>query len=118
MKLLPFLLLFSLLIAAAACKKDSESAAPTADGTVTWTHNGTTYTSTVRWSAIVDTGDKIIVTGGSADNNNILPLSLQGINARGAGAYDLRRGSGLDTLPAGALTLNGGSGSGSTYNTL
>ncbi|MBC8082454.1 MAG: hypothetical protein H7Z21_04525 [Hymenobacter sp.] len=119
MKLLPFLLLSSLLITAGACKKDSEDPGTAAgDGTVTWTSNGTTYTSTVRASAIVDSGDKIIVSAGSDDNNNILSLSLQGINAKGAGGYDLRKGSVLDNLPAGVLNLNGSSGAGTTYNTL
>ncbi|HEX8326756.1 MAG TPA: DUF6252 family protein [Hymenobacter sp.] len=109
MKLLPFLLLSSLLFASAACKKDAEDAddAGTGDGTVTWTHGGNTYTSTVGASAIVDSGDKIIVTAGSPDGNNIVSLSLLGINAKGAGTYDLRKGSVLDNLPAAGLTLSG-----------
>jgi len=116
---------FLLLLAAgsmslSACKKDSnDSASDVGDGTVTWTHNGTTYTSKVYSSAIVDTGDKIIITGGSTDNNNILSLSLQGINAKGPGVYELRKGSVLDDLPAGVITLNGSNPSqGTMFNTL
>ena len=108
MKTLPLVLLAGLLFSAAGCKKDSDNPdATTGDGTVTWTHNGTTYTSTVGASAIVDTGDKIIITGGSTDSNNIVSLSLLGINAKGPGVYDLRKGSMLDNFPAAALTLNG-----------
>ena len=43
---------------------------------------------------------------------------MQGINANGAGVYDLHKGLVLDNLPAGAITLNGGTGTGSTFNTL
>lgn len=103
-----------------ACKKDSpDSAAAAADGTVTWTHNGTTYTSTARSSAIADTGDKIIVTGGSDDSNNVVSLSLLGINTKGAGVYQLYKGSVLDNFPAAGLTLNGSNPSqGTIFNTL
>ncbi|MDQ2769239.1 MAG: DUF6252 family protein [Bacteroidota bacterium] len=97
------------LLSLTACKKDSETATPAADadGTVTWTNNGTTYTSTARSSAIVDTGDKIIITGGSDDSNNIVSLALQGINAKGAGTYDLRKGAMFADVPLAGLTLNG-----------
>lgn len=107
------------LLSLASCKKDSETdLATTGDGTVTWTHNGTTYTSTLRSSAIVDTGDKIIITGSSDDSNNIVSLGLQGINAHGAGAYDLRHGSVLDALPVAGITLNGSNtGQGTIFNT-
>ncbi|MBO2010806.1 DUF6252 family protein [Hymenobacter negativus] len=103
-----------------ACKKDSDDSVPSAgDGSVTWTHNGTSYTSTLGASAIVDSGDKIIITGGSKDNNNVVSLSLQGINAKGPGVYELRKGSVLDDLPAGGITLNGSNPSqGTQYLTL
>ncbi|MBF9220252.1 DUF6252 family protein [Hymenobacter ruricola] len=114
------LLLCGAALSLSSCKKDSadDSGTSSGDGTVTWTHNGTTYTSTLTASAIVDTGDKIIVTGGSKDNNNIVSLSLLGINAKGAGTYDLRKGSVLDNYPVAALTLNASSGQGTTHNTL
>lgn len=107
------------LLTAAGCGKDDDddpSAAP-GDGTVTWTHNGQTYTSTTFSSAIVDGSDKIIVTGSSADQKNTVSLALQGINTKGAAAYDLRKGSVLDNLPVGAITLTSGT-TGSTYNSL
>ena len=110
-----FAALLAALALTACSKKDDSPANPAAatayDGTVTWTTNGSTYTSTLRSSAIADSGDKIIVTAGSDDNNNIVSLSLLGINARGAGAYDLRRGAAGDNLPAAGLTLGGGTAS-------
>ncbi|UOQ71468.1 DUF6252 family protein [Hymenobacter cellulosilyticus] len=115
----PLLLLSgAALLHLSACDSNNDDPdVATGDGTVTWTHNGTTHTSTVGSSAIVDSGDKIIVTGGSSDNNNVVSLALQGINARGAGVYDLRRGSMLDNLPVGGLTLMSGN-TGATYLTL
>jgi hypothetical protein len=102
-----------------ACKKDSEDSAATAgDGTMTWTHNGNTYTSTLYSSAIVDMGGKIILTGSSTDLNNAVSLALEGIDTKGAGVYDLRRGSVLDGLPAGVITLNGTGSQGTVFNTL
>ena len=108
------------LLSLSACKKDGETATPSpADGTVTWTSNGTTYTSTARSSATVDAGDKIIVAGGSDDSNTIVSLVLFGINAKGVGVYDLRRGSVLDNLPACVITLNASnSAQGRAFNTL
>ncbi|WP_310392327.1 DUF6252 family protein [Hymenobacter sp.] len=116
--LLPLLCGGLLTLTACGSDDDDDNPAAAGDGTVTWTHSGTTYTSTVRSSAIVDSGDKIIVSAGSDDNKNILSLSLQGINAKGASVYDLRKGSVLDNLPAGVLNLNGSGGAGTTYNTL
>jgi hypothetical protein len=116
-----FLLLAAGSVSLTACKKESEDAdTATGDGTVTWTHNGTTYTanSIGTASAIVDTGDKIIVTGTSKDNNNVVSLALPGINAKGAGVYELRKGSMSDDLPAGALTLNGVTAQGTMFYTL
>ena len=108
-----------LLLSGCGSDKNDDNSPATGDGTVTWTHNGTTYTSTVGASAIVDTGDKILITGGSADSNNILSLSLLGINAKGPGVYELRKGSVLDNLPAGIITLNGSNPSqGTLFNTL
>ena len=116
-----FLLVATASLALTACKKDSEdSAAAASDGTMTWTHNGTTYTgnSAATASAVVDTGDKIIITGASKDNNNVVSLALPGINAKGPGVYELRKGSMIDNLPAGAITLNGGTAQGSMFYTL
>jgi hypothetical protein len=116
-----FLLLAAVSLTLTACKKDSEDADTAAgDGTVTWTHNGVTYTgnSAATASAIVDTGDKIIITGASKDNNNVVSLGLPGINAKGPGVYELRKGSMIDNLPAAAITLNGGTAQGSMFYTL
>lgn len=113
---LPMLLSVSLLTACGKDDDDDKSAGP-GDGTVTWTHGGQTYTSTAYSSAIVDGTDKIIITGSSTDLKNTVSLSLLGIDTRGAAAYDLRRGSVLDNLPAGAITLSDGT-TGATYNTL
>jgi Family of unknown function (DUF6252) len=100
-----------------ACGNDDEDDQPAGDGTVTWTHDGKTYTSTIYSSAIVDGADKIIITGSSEDQKNAVSLALQGIGTRGAAVYDLRRGSALDNLPSAAITLSGGT-TGATYNTL
>jgi hypothetical protein len=112
---LPVLLSASLLTACG--KDDDDNAAGPGDGTVTWTHGGQTYTSTAYSSAVVDGPDKIIIGGSSADLKNSVTLSLLGIDTRGAATYDLRRGSVLDNLPAGAITLTNGT-TGATYNTL
>ncbi|SES88671.1 DUF6252 family protein [Hymenobacter actinosclerus] len=89
------------------CKKDaSETAATAGDGTITWTQNGQSYTSTLYSSAIVDTGDKIIITGSPADLNTVVSLALPGINAKGAGTYDLPRRAGSTEVAVGGLTLD------------
>ncbi|UOG75703.1 DUF6252 family protein [Hymenobacter tibetensis] len=106
-----------LLLSACGDDKDDNDAPATGDGTVTWTHNGTTYTSTVYSVAVVDGADKIIVSGSSADMKNTVSLGLQGIGTKGAATYDLRKGSVLDNLPVGALTLTAGT-TGVTYNSL
>ncbi|MBC8085497.1 MAG: hypothetical protein H7Z21_20045 [Hymenobacter sp.] len=108
------------LLCLSACggdDNDDDGATP-GDGTVTWTHNGVTHTSTAQSSAVVDGSDKIIITGSSADRNNILSLSLQGINTKGPSVYELRKGSVVDNLPVGVLTLNGSGGQGTLYNSL
>lgn len=74
---------------------------------------------TLPFSGSVDTGDKIIVAGGSDDSNNVVSLVLFGINAKGVGVYDLRRSSVLDNLPACVITLNASnSAQGRAFNTL
>ena len=101
-----------------ACGDDKEEAAPSAgDGTVTWTHNGTTYTSTVYSVAVVDGSSKIVVSGSSGDLKNTVSLALEGIGTKGAATYDLRKGSVLDNLPSAAITLGTGT-TGTTHNTL
>lgn len=113
------LLLFcSSFLLLSACGNDKEDAAESAgDGTVTWTYNGTTYTSTNFSSAIAEGTDKLLITGSSADLKNAVSLGLEGIGAKGAATYDLRKGSVLDNLPVGALTLSNGT-TGTTYNSL
>ena len=109
------------LLTLAACGNDDDAddnATAAGDGTVTWTSNGQTHTSTVFSSAIVDSPDKIIITGGSADQKNIVSLSLLGIGTKGAATYDLRKGSVLDNLPAGVVTLTTSGTTGSIYNSL
>jgi hypothetical protein len=121
MKLLSVLLLSSLLFTSTSCKKDSsdDNAAPaTGDGTVTWTHNGTTYTDTFSAGAVVDLGDKIFIIAASKDRNNALSIPLLGINAKGPGVYDLRKGSALDDYSVGSITLNGTTPQGVIYSTL
>lgn len=105
-----------LLLSACGNDKDDDNTAA-GDGTVTWTHNGQTYTSTTFSSAIVDGTNKLLITGSSADMKNTVSLGLQGIATKGAGTYDLRKGSVVDDLPVGALTLTSGN-TGSTYNSL
>lgn len=116
-RFLPVLLSAGLLSACGSDDKEDDPASNSGDGTVTWTHNGQTYTSTAYSSAIVDGSDKLIVTGSSSDMKNTVSLALQGIGTRGAATYDLRKGSAVDNLPVGALTLTSGT-TGSTYNTL
>lgn len=105
------------MVLLAACGDDKDDDATAAgDGTVTWTHNGQTYTSTTYSSAIVDGSSKLIITGSSADQKNAVSLSLQNIDTKG-GTYDLRKGSALDNLPSAAITLSTGT-TGTTHNTL
>ena len=48
-----------------------------------------------------------------------MSLALEGINAKGVGVYDLRKGSSLDNFPACGITLNGSNVSqGAQYTTL
>ena len=113
-------LLYGGLLTLTACSDDDDdnSSIPS-DGTVTWTHNGQTYTSTNYSVAIVDGTSKIIINGSSADQKNTVSLALEGINTKGAAVYDLRKSSVLDNLPAGGLTLTTSTGTtGTTYNTL
>ncbi|HEX8657989.1 MAG TPA: DUF6252 family protein [Hymenobacter sp.] len=114
------LLLCGGIIILTACGSDDEddTSAASGDGTVTWTHNGTTYTSTIGSSAIADGADKIIITGGSKDNNNNVSLALEGINTKGAAVYDLRKGSMVNSLPVGGITLNGSSAQATQYLSL
>ncbi|GAB3587554.1 Riean_0653 family protein [Hymenobacter daeguensis] len=102
-----------------ACKKESDdSAAATGDGTVTWTHNGTTYTDTFSAGAVVDPGDKLFIIAASKDRNNALSIPLLGISAKGTGVYDLPRGSALNDCSVGSITLNGTTPQGVIYSTL
>ena len=110
-------LLCGVLLLSACGDDKEEDAAAAGDGTVTWTHNGQTYTSTAFSAAIVDGPDKLIIGGSSADQKNNVTLALQGIGTKGAATYDLRKGSASDNLPAGALTLTNGT-TGTTHNTL
>ncbi|UOQ54848.1 DUF6252 family protein [Hymenobacter cellulosivorans] len=102
------LLLAVLATAACACSKEDAAADPTAegDGTITWTHNGTTYTSKAYSSAIVDSDTSLLITGSSADMKNAVSLRLKKIYKLGATTYDLKKGSVLNNYPAAGLTLN------------
>ena len=113
----PALLLAAGLVAFTACKKDSaDDATPASSGTVTWTHNGTTYTSTLTASAVQDSDTSLLITGSSADQKNIVSVRLRRIYKTGPGVYQLLKGSGLaaNTNSIGVLTLN----SNTIYNTL
>ena len=115
-------LLCGALLTLTACgNDDDDDSTISSDGTVTWTHNGQTYTSTNYSAAVVDGTNKIIIGGSSADLKNTVSLALEGINTKGVAVYDLRKGSVLDDLPAAGLTLTTGTGTGATgttYNTL
>ena len=109
------------LLGLTACKKESEAdPAPAAgDGTVTWTHNGTTYTSTAYSGAFVEPGDKMIITAGSPDLNNVVSLAIVGIKTKGVGTYDLRKGAMFDDVPVAGLTLDNSKGNaGTQFQTL
>ena len=106
-----------LLLSACGNDKDDDDAATAGDGTVTWTHNGTTYTSTVYSAAVVDGTNKLIVSGSSADLKNTVSLALEGIGTKGAATYDLRKGSVLDNFPSAGITLSNGT-TGTTHNSL
>lgn len=112
--LLPGLLCLNLL--AACSKKSDDSPTPAPSGTVTWTNNGTTYTSTLSASAVQDSDTSLLITGSSADMKNIVSLRLRRIYKTGPGVYQLLKGSGLaaNTNNIGVLTLN----STAVYNTL
>jgi hypothetical protein len=115
------LLLCGAVFGLSSCKKDSENddATPSGDGTVTWTHNGVTYTDNITAGAVVDPGDKIFILAGSKDLNNVLSIPLLGINAKGKGVYDLHKDTPLGDYSVGSITLNGADGkSGATYSTL
>jgi hypothetical protein len=114
-----FLLLAASSVSLTACKKESDdSDAVSGDGTVTWTHNGTTYTDSFSAGAVVDPGDKLFIIAASKDRNNALSIPLLGINAKGPGVYDLRKGSALDDFSIGSITLNGTTPQGVIYSTL
>lgn len=103
------LLLSVLATAACACSKDDDAAADplaSGDGTVTWTHNGTTYTSKAYSSAIADSDTSLLITGGSADMKNVVSLRLKKISKLGAATYDLKKGSALNYYSVGGITLN------------
>ncbi len=115
------LLLCGAALGLSACKKDASADADdstTGDGIVTWTHNGVTYTDTFSAGAVVDPGDKIFILAASKDRNNALSIPLLGINTKGVGVYDLRRGSILDDFSIGSITLNGTTPQGVIYSTL
>jgi hypothetical protein len=115
------LLLCGAVLGLSSCKKDSndDDAMPEGDGTVTWTHNGVTYTDTYTAGAVVDPGDKIFILAASKDRNNVLSIPLLGINAKGKGVYDLHQDTPLGDYSVGSITLNGADNkSGATYSTL
>ncbi|RTQ45813.1 hypothetical protein EJV47_23555 [Hymenobacter gummosus] len=111
--------LLSLSLLGACGGNDDEDGSSAYDGTVTWTHNGQSYTSKAYASAIVDSPTKFIITA-APDGNNTQTVSLviYNLDTRGAANYDLARGSSLSDLPIGALTLSGGSGPNGIYSTL
>ena len=101
------------LVLSACSKKSADDPSPASgagDGTVTWKHNGTTYTSTAYSGAFVEPGDKIIITAGSPDLNNVISLAIVGIKTKGVGTYDLRKGAMFDDVPVAGITLDGGGG--------
>jgi len=90
---------------------DEEDSTPAADGTVTWTHNGTSYTSTTTASAIVDSDTSLLITAGSEDLKNIISLRLRRIYKTGPGTYPLLKGSVLnDSYSIAGITLGGSTG--------
>lgn len=120
----PTSLLASTLLTAAllaGCGKDKDKdASPDYDGTVTWTHNGQTYTSKAYASAIVDSPIKLIITAApDGDNSKVVSLVLYNLDTKGAASYDLARTSTTSNEQSlAALTLSGGNGQGAMYNTL
>lgn len=122
MKRTSLLFTSTLLTAAllAGCGKDKDKdASPEYDGTVTWTHNGQTYTSKAYASAIVDSPTKLIITAApDGDNSKVVSLVLYNLDTKGVSSYDLARGSTLNDQSQAALTLGGGNGQGAMYNTL
>ena len=107
------LLAAGLLLATGCSKNDDDNGGgtPSYDGTVTWTYDGQTFTSTTYSSAIVDPGDRIVITG-SSDLNTVVSLSLQGINAKGVGTYPLAKSTTLDPVPTAGLTVDAKSSAG------
>ena len=86
---------------------------------MTWTHNGQTYTSKAYASAIVDSPTKLIIMAApDGDNSKVVSLVLYNLDTKGAGTYDLARGTVLNDYSCAALTLDGTSGQGAMYNTL
>ncbi|MCR5887254.1 hypothetical protein LRS06_05565 [Hymenobacter sp. J193] len=113
----PLLLLTCAFLLLTGCGKDDENEAqPAGDGTVTWTHGGTTYTSTINSSAFVQGADEMLLTGGSADLNNIVSLRLMGIATKGKGVYELKKGSALDDYSSANILIGGSTGK--SYSTL
>lgn len=94
----------------AGCGKDQDKDAAPGDGTVTWTNNGKTYSSTTYSSAIVDGADKLIITGAPADQSNNVSLTLVGLSSRGPGVYELKRGSVLDNHSVAGILVGGSAG--------
>ncbi len=105
------LLTAGLLLAACSKNDDNGGGTPAATSTVVWTYNGQTYTSTTYSGAIVDSGDRIVVAGTPDQNTSVL-LSLQGINAKGVGTYNLAKSQNLALVPTASLTVDAKSSTG------
>jgi hypothetical protein len=96
-------LLLPALLLSSCGKKDDGPQAATPDGTVTWTVNGQTYSSSALAAAPVGPGDNIGVVGTTDDKATTVMLSLPGIDAKGAGTYSLVVPSSGNSLPPSAL---------------
>lgn len=96
-------LLMAGLLLSACSKKADETPTSTYDGTITWTYNGQTYTSTVYSSAVTD-GTAIGITG-SVDKISILHLGIEEVDVHGVGTYSLPSITSPSKVSGGTLTV-------------
>lgn len=94
--------------------KDSEPSPADYDGTVTWTRNGKTMTSTIYSGAFYEKNStlpaviKIIASQNTSEET--VGLLIDDIDTKGVGTYELRKGSLLDYGSAGSVLVGGSGG--------
>ncbi|MBG8554120.1 hypothetical protein FY528_16810 [Hymenobacter lutimineralis] len=117
----PLLLACSFLLLSGCGKDDEEDAAPDSDGTVTWTRNGKTITSTIYSGAFYDDNmyvkDVMKISASQNINEETLSLAIDGLDAKGVGTYELKKSSAQDDGSVGAIVVGNGQ-TGALYNTL